>query len=63
MLIYLDEYRKAKVVRAVAQDYQWQQRDCVNGPARVTPALLPAEGSISVDPDDLDRIYALASRF
>ena len=40
MLIYLDEYRKAKVVRAVAQDYQWQQRDCVNGPARVIPALL-----------------------
>lgn len=57
MLIYLDEYRKAKAVCAATQDFQREERDCVNAPA------LSADGFPSAEPDGLDRICALASRF
>ena len=63
MLIYLDEYRKAKALRAAMQDFQREERDCVNAPALATRVVRPADGSPSAEPDGLDRIYALASRF
>ena len=63
MLIYLDEYRKAKRVRAATQDFQREERDCVNAPALATRAVPPADDLLSAEPDGLDRICALASRF
>ena len=63
MLIYLDEYRKAKAVRAATQDFQREERDCVNALALATRVVLPVDDSSSAEPDGLDRIYALASQF
>jgi len=63
MLIYLDEYRKAKRVRAATQDFQREERDCVNAPGRATRVVPPADDLLSAEPEGLDRICALASRF
>jgi hypothetical protein len=63
MLIYLDEYRKAKRVRAATQDFQREQRDCVNAPVLATCMVRPADDLLAADPVGLDRICAMASRF
>lgn len=73
MLIYLDEYRKAKAARAALHDRHGEERECINlgavatvsaifcfqHPAELSPEL--PEDSTSVDLDRvLDRIHALA---
>lgn len=75
MLIYLDEYRKAKATRAAVQDRHGEERECINmgavaamsaifcfqRPAELSPQL--PEDRTSVDLDKvLDRIRALASQ-
>jgi hypothetical protein len=77
MLIYLDEYRKAKATRAATavQDPYEEERAgvdpgaiatvsaifCFQHPAELSPEL--PEDLTSVDQRVLDRIYALASQF
>lgn len=76
MVIYLEEYRKAKATRGAVQDGCREVRECINTsavatvsaifcyqhPAELSPAL--PEDLTSVDLDEvLDRIRALASQF
>jgi len=75
MLIYLDEYRNAKAIRAAVQNRHREERECINmaavatvsavfcfqRPAQLSPEL--PEDLTSVDLDKvLDRIRALASQ-
>lgn len=76
MLIYLDEYRKAKATRAAVHDRHGEEREyinvsavakysaifCFQHPAELSPEL--PEDLTSVDLDKvLDRIHALALQF
>jgi hypothetical protein len=75
MLIYLDEYRKAKAKRLAMQDRHGEERECINmgavaavsaifcfqRPAELSPEL--PEDLTSLDLDKvLHRIHALASQ-
>lgn len=75
MLIYLDEYRKARAKRAALQDRQGEVQEyidagaiatvsaifCFRHPRELSPELPEDLGSVDLD-QFLDRIYALASQ-
>ena len=75
MVIYLDEYRKAKAIRVAEQERHGEDRECIDTSAIATVAAIfcfqqPCELSPELPEDPasadldgvLDRIHALASQ-